>query len=424
MKFLPVFAAGGTEGQVMNLVDRLDLCKFAVRFGCFYRSGRFLPLLEARSIPVTPYTIKRFYDLQAVKEEWRLAGDIRRHRVDIVHSYNFYANFFAIPAARLARAPVVVASIRSMGEMYTPLQRRVHRHVCRLADCILTNADAIRQSLIAEGHDAAKIRVIRNGIDVASLRCTADGGQRFRQEFSLPADAPIVALLARLGVIKGIEYFLEAAVSLAERFPHARFAVVGGGTFIEGGRKEPRDYRRELEAMAQRLGLEGRVVFTGVRNDVANVLSQVAVSVLPSISEGIPNTVLESMAAGVPVVATRVGGIPEAVEDGATGLLVAPRDPAALARAIGLVLEDRDLARRLGEAGRQRVIQHFGLDDMVRQTEALYVSLLERRRATGSLARRPQGARPSDGRVDGMSHPILRSISHVFADARRRERSS
>src|SRR5439155_7664241 len=114
------------------------------------------------------------------------------------------------------------------------------------------------------------------------------------------------------------------------------FALVGGGTFIKDGRKEPRDYRRELEAMARRLGLEGRVVFTGVRNDVADVLSQVAVSVLPSLSEGIPNTALESMAAGVPVVATRVGGIPEAVEDGATGLLVAPRDPAALARAIGL----------------------------------------------------------------------------------------
>ena len=419
LKFLPVLAEGGTEGQVMNLVDRLDLSKFDVRFACFNRAGRFLPFLEARGIPVTPYAIKRFYDLRALRQQARLANDIRRHRVDIVHSYNFYGNVFAVPAGRLARMPVVVASIRSMGEMYTPLQRRVHRYVCRLADCVLTNAEAIRQSLVAEGYDAAKIRVIRNGIDVRSLRGTADGGPRFRLAFALPADAPIVAVLARLGTIKGLEYFLEAAVGVAQRFPRARFALVGGGTFIKDGRKEPRDYRRELEAMARRLGLEGRVVFTGVRNDVADVLSQVAVSVLPSLSEGIPNTALESMAAGVPVVATRVGGIPEAVEDGATGLLVAPRDPAALARAIGLVLEDRDLAWRLGQAGRERVIQHFGLDDMVRQTEALYASLLERRRATGSLAPRPQEARPSLGRGDGRSHPIPRSIYHVFADARR-----
>src|SRR5438046_2242578 len=301
----------------MNLVDRLDLSKFAVRFACFNRTGRFLPFLEARGIPVTPYAIKRFYDLRALRQQARLANDIRRHRVDIVHSYNFYGNVFAVPAGRLARMPVVVASIRSMGEMYTPLQRRVHRYVCRLADCVLTNAETIRQSLVAEGYDAAKIRVIRNGIDVRSLRGTADGGPRFRLAFALPADAPIVAVLARLGPIKGLEYFLEAA------------------------------------------------------------------------------------------------------EDGATGLLVAPRDPAALARAIGLVLEDRDLAWRLGQAGRERVIQHFGLDDMVRQTEALYASLLERRRATGSLAPRPQEARPSLGRGDGRSHPIPRSIYHVFADARR-----
>jgi len=392
LKFLPVFAEGGTEGQVMNLVDRLDLSKFDVRFACFNRTGRFLPFLEARAIPVTPYTIKRFYDLRALRQQARLSSDIRRQRVDIVHSYNFYGNVFAVPAARLARTPAVVASIRSMGEMYTPLQRRVHRHVCRLADCILTNADAIRQSLIAEGYDAAKIKVIRNGIDVRSFRGTADGGPRFRSAFALPADAPIVAVLARLGAIKGIEYFLQAAVLVARRFADARFVIVGGGTFVKNGRDETLDYRRRLEVMAQRLGLDGRVVFTGARSDIADVLSQVAVSVLPSLSEGVSNTVLESMAAGVPVVATRVGGIPEAVEDGTSGLLVPARDPVALAHAIGLVLEDRDLARRLGRAGHERVARHFDLDSVVRQTETLYATLLERGRATarwpGRLRRR------------------------------------
>ena len=102
LKFLPVFAEGGTEGQVMNLVDRLDLSKFAVRFACFNRTGRFLPFLEARGIPVTPYAIKRFYDLRALRQQARLSNDIRRQGVDIVHSYNFYGNVFAIPPARLA----------------------------------------------------------------------------------------------------------------------------------------------------------------------------------------------------------------------------------------------------------------------------------------------------------------------------------
>src|SRR3989442_11354252 len=124
----------------MTLVDRLDPSKFAVHFACFTRAGRFLPFLEARSIPVTPYTIKRFYEPHALKEQWRLANDIRRHRIDIVHSYNFYGNFFAVPAARFARAPVVVASIRSMSAMYTPLQRPAARHVCRPAARLPTDA--------------------------------------------------------------------------------------------------------------------------------------------------------------------------------------------------------------------------------------------------------------------------------------------
>jgi glycosyltransferase involved in cell wall biosynthesis len=368
LEFLSVAGVGGTEIQVMNLIERLDRSRFALRFACFKRHGKFLAPVEARGIPITEYPIKRLYSIRALKELRRLSGEIRRHDVDIVHSYNFYGNVFAVPAARLARAPVVVASIRNMGEMRAPLQR-VQRHVCRLADCVLTNADAIRRWLISEGYDEAKITVIRNGIDVSRFRCTPDGGKRFRQEVALSPDTPLVAVLARLDPVKGIEYFLEAAAIVATRVPRARFAVVGESFF--------RAYRNELEAAAVRLGLAGRLVFTGGRTDVPDVLSQVAVSVLPSISEGLSNAVLESMAAGVPVVATRIGGTPEAVEDGETGLLVPPRDAAALACAICLLLEDRELATRLGGAARQRVTEQFGMERMVRETENLYLRLLE-----------------------------------------------
>jgi len=134
------------------------------------------------------------------------------------------------------------------------------------------------------------------------------------------------------------------------------------------------------------------VVFTGVRSDVADVLSQVAVSVLPSLSEGVSNTVLESMAVGVPVVATRVGGIPEAIEDGETGLLVPPRNSAALAHAIGVLLEDRQLATHLGQAGQRRIARDFQLERSVRETENLYVELLERARERG-----PQDGAPRRG---------------------------
>src|SRR5262249_5467856 len=141
------------------------------------------------------------------------------------------------------------------------------------------------------------------------------------------------------------------------------------------------DYRRELEDHIWRLGLKGRVVFTGFRSDVSDLLSDVTVSVLPSLSEGLSNAVLESMASAIPVVATRVGGTPEAVEEAVTGLPVPPRDSAALAGAIRRILEDPELAARLGHAGRRRVAEHFSLEHMVRETERFYSTRLAQTRA-------------------------------------------
>ncbi len=149
---------------------------------------------------------------------------------------------------------------------------------------------------------------------------------------------------------------------------------------VNGQVVEP--YKSELEGYALRLGLGGRVVFTGFRLDIPELLSEVAVSVLPCVSsEGLSNTLLESMAAGVPVVATRVGGNPEVVEEGVTGLLVPPRDPQALASGICRLLENPELGSRFGRAGRQRVTQHFSLERMVRETETLYLQLIRKARA-------------------------------------------
>ena len=144
------------------------------------------------------------------------------------------------------------------------------------------------------------------------------------------------------------------------------FLVVG-----DGGSK------KELEEHACRLGLGQRIVFTGFRSDVPDLLSEAAISVLPSLSEGTSNTLLESMAAGIPVIATRVGGNPEVIEDGVSGLLVPPRDSAALAAATGRLLEDEDLALRLGQAGMRRVSELFSIEGSVHQTEHLYQRLVE-----------------------------------------------
>jgi len=384
LTFTTLFAIGGTERHVVSLAGGLDYSRFDLEFGCMRRSGEFLEQIQARGLPINEYAVARLYGPHTVAQQLRFARHLRRRRIQIMHSYNFYPNVFAIPAARLARTPVVLASIRDTGAYLTPRQRRVQRLACRLADHVLVNAEAVRQWLTAEGYDASRISVIRNGLDLSRF---APGGDdpSLRRELGVPDGAPLVAMLSRLSRKKGVEDFLDAAATLTERFPEARFLVIGDTIEHDGPQ-----YRRELEDRAARLGLGERVTFTGFRLDVPRLLSAVTVSVLPSLSEGLSNTILESMAAGAPVIATRVGGSPEALEDGVDGLLIPPREPAELSRAISWVLEHPEAARELGRRARARVAEEFSLQRMIRETECLYARLLEhparRQRIAGSGA--------------------------------------
>lgn len=379
LQFLSVFAMGGTERQVVNLAQGLDRSRFDPHFACFERWGDFLADIEAIGGPLAEYRIDRLYGGNTMRQQLRFARDLRQSRIDIVHTYGFYANVFAVPAAWLAGTRVIVASIRDIGDHLTPAQRRVQRLACRLADAILVNAEAVKRWLVRDGYDGDRITVIGNGVTLSRF-VTRDGDGGRRRELGFPPEASLVAVFCRLSPLKGIEHFLEAAAIVARRFPHTRFAVVGECRVIHDGVAVEGPYKGELEAYAARLGLGDRVVFTGFRPDVPELLAEVAVSVLPSLSEGLSNAILEAMAAGVPVVATAVGGSSEAVEHGVTGFLVPPRDPAALAGAISGLLEDRERAARLGQAGRQRVAERFSNDRMVRDTEAFYLSLLAGKR--------------------------------------------
>jgi len=394
LKFLHTFEIGGTERHVVTLARKLDPDKFDLSMACFYKMGPFLQDIERRRVPLTEYEVRSLRSATAFREMLRCAVDLRRDRTQIVHTYGFYSNVFAIPAARLAGVPVVIGSIRDTLEG-PPLQRLAHKLVCRLADCILVNAEAIKERLIAEGYGGAKIHVIKNGIDLSRFAKKNEKG-KVREELELPPTAPLVVVLARLSRFKGIEYFLQAAAIIARRFEEARFLIVGDLKYDPA-------YRVELKREAIRLGLGNRVIFTGFRLDVADVLSEAAVSVLPCHhGEGLSNSLLESMAVGLPVVATTVGGNAEVVAEGTTGLLVPPRDPDALAHAISLLLANPETAQKFGAAGRQRVAQHFSLDRMTQATEDLYRQLLEtaqRRAAEAGVARRFSGRWPRSRKV-------------------------
>ncbi|HVG53295.1 MAG TPA: glycosyltransferase [Vicinamibacterales bacterium] len=379
LKVVPTLMCGGTENQFMTLGRMLDRKRFDLGFACLRRWGPFVEELGQLGIPLREYQIATFRSVHALAQQARLAQQIVRSRVDIVHAYNFYGNVFAIPPARLV-APVVIASIRDRSPYLTRMQKRVQRYTCQFADRILVNADAVKDWLIAnEGYDGSKIVVIRNGVDMTRFG-GAPAGARIRSELGIAADARLVVVVSRLARLKGIEHFLQAAAALKPRYPDVRFLVVG-----ETSPPAPA-YLEELKAQARALGVERVVIFTGLRSDVPDLLGAADVSVMPSLNEALSNVLLESMAAGAPVVATRVGGTPEALIDGETGLLVPPGDTGAIVASVSQLLDDPALARRLGIAARRVISEQFSVERMVTATQDLYAELLAQKQPRRSMA--------------------------------------
>ena len=380
LNVVPTLMCGGTENQFMTLARLLDRSRFDLEFACLRRWGPFVTDLAQLQIPLEEYPVTTFRSVQALAQQAKLARQIARRNISIVHAYNFYGNVFAIPPARLV-APVVIASIRDRAPYLTAMQKRVQRYACQFADCILVNAEAVKEWLIGEGYDESNIVVIRNGVDMSRFG-GPPAGDRLRSELGIPAAAPLVTVVSRLTRLKGIENFLEATAALKPRYPEARFLIVGETA------PSDRAYLTELTTLAQGLGVADRVIFTGLRSDVPAVLGCADVAVMPSLNEALSNVLLESMAAGASVVATRVGGTPEALYDGETGLLVPPGDSAAIATAVARLLDDRELATRLGCAARALIATKFSVHHMVRSTEDLYMDLLAKKQRQ----RRPAAA--------------------------------
>jgi len=387
LKFLTHFGVGGTERQFLYIVGGLDRSRFDVKIGCLARMGPFAKQLDEMDVPMWEYPTKSLYSYGSLCAQARFVRDLRREGIQIVHAYGFYPNVFAILPASVATRCVTIASVRDLGVFSgsAEIKRITQAIACRFADCVVANSYAGREWLWKQGLRRHDIRVIPNGIAIPPERIHSDSCP-IRTEFGIPPTAPLITVVGRLVRTKGIEVFLEAATAVARRFDSVRFLIVGGAV------AEP-EYLTELKKRADALNLAGRVIFTGQRDDVPQIMTETDISVLPSLSESFSNAVLESMAHGLPVIASNVGGNPEVISNGIDGILVRPEDPGALATEMIRLVEFPEIARRLGEAAREKVIREYALDRLLNRTEDLYVSLLERRgiRMHSALTQRTYG---------------------------------
>ena len=372
---IPRMSIGGAQTHLLHVLRLLDRRRFTPLLCCL-ATGRDddVPLLDRvreLRVPILdatlPDTANSLVRPSSVLQMVRVAREFRRRQVQIVHSYLFHANWFGTLTARLAGSPVAIVSKRSMDTYSRARDRWACRVVNRLADCVTAVAGAVRDHVHATEHcPLEKIVVIPNGIGAPA----APQGSDRSEALHVSEDDRVVGTITRLVWKRGHEELLKAAALIARAEPAAKLLVVGDGPL-----------RRSLEEQARSLGLNGGVRFLGAVPQAARLLPHFDVFVLSSVWEGMSNGLLEAMAAGRPVVATRVGGNPEVVVDEESGLLVPPKDPQALADAVLRLLRDRDLARRLGEAARRRIESQFTLEQMVHRMEHLYQDLLARKGA-------------------------------------------
>lgn len=351
---------GGAETVVASLAAGLDASRYH-SVVCLFRDGWLRDRCERLGLETHVVRMTGMLDLGWLRRFGRL---LRDHGVGLIHAHEFGANTYGTLAGRLARIPVI-ATVHGRSYYADGGRRRLaYRVVSRAAVMVAVSEDVRRFVVERTGVSARRVRVVYNGIGPAGP-VSGEARGRLRADLGIRDGERVVAVVGSLYGVKGHRYLLEAAPSVLEACPSTVFLIAGRG-----------ECEAALREQARSLGIDARVRFLGFRQDVPALLAICDVFVQPSLSEGLSIAILEAMAAARPVVTTRVGGNPELVVDGQTGVLVEHSDAGRLASAVTRILTDPAEARRLGENGLSRVRSRFTIGAMVTEYEAIYDAAL------------------------------------------------
>ncbi|HEX2988603.1 MAG TPA: glycosyltransferase family 4 protein [Chloroflexota bacterium] len=357
---------GGAQNHLLSLVKGLRARGHTADVA-FFKNPTLLKEFQATGAEVFDLSTRRTFSPLLIP---RLTGILRDGRYQILHTHLLKADSYGAVAGMLARTPVVLSSKHNDEiALQNPRVATVHGLLSRLDRKVIVLSDYVGRYVSSVGKvDRTRIDRVYYGIQPTTA-ATAEDGARVRAELGIPAEAPLIATVGRLMEQKGLVYLLQAMKILGDRLPEARLLVVGDSQDGRDG------YKMELLKQWESMGLQGKVVFTGVRHDIPAVVQAIDLFAMASLWEGFGLVFLEAMAAARPIVATEVSAVPEVVENGVTGLLVPPRDPQALADAMYRLLTERDRATAMGEAGLLKLKQQFSEDKMVQAIEQIYSQL-------------------------------------------------
>jgi len=344
---------GGLEKVVAMIAHGLDREKFDVEIWCMDSGGVIADELRKEDFSVTVWRINSYRNPINI---FRLASRLRKNKTTIVHLHGFFCSVIGTVAAVLAGVPVRIVHMHTTLHHFTRFDVIKHRIVNRFIDKIIFISKSAHASSLQVGCGyQGKGMVIYNGVDgVLPRNQTAD------------KEKNVITMVASLNEHKGHTYLLKAIQYLVKEFPDVNLWIIGQGPL-----------KITLEQEAKDLGIQGHVTFWGERNDVVDLIEQSTICVLSSLREGLPLAILEAMAQGKPVVAHRIGGVPEAVEEGVTGFLVEPKNTRQFSEKLSLLLSDQDLQGRMGQQAREAFKRKFSSEIMIHQIEKVYTECVQ-----------------------------------------------
>lgn len=358
---------GGAEQYLLTLLRSMDRSAFELHTACLFAQP-LAPLVRNEGFPARVLAMKSKLDFKPVGQ---MSDLIMSEGFDIVHTHGVRANLIGRLAARKAGLGDVVTTVHSV--LSFDYSRWLDRHVNRLCEMstrsltkrFVTISHMLAGQLASEGVSGDKIVTIHNGLEIENYDPEISG-LPVRKEFGINPETVVAGIVARLHPVKGHLYLLQAVVKLIREVPGLLLMIVGTGPD-----------REKLEDAVRALGLGKNVIFTGFRKDIPEVIAALDILVVPSISEGLGLTVMEGMAMKKPVVAFRVGGIPEIITSGQDGILVPPLDTEALASALLKLVRDKQMASEIGAAARATIEERFSAGVMAEKTAQLYRDLIE-----------------------------------------------
>ena len=346
---------GGSERQMTEIAMALDRSLFAPHVGCFRPAGIRGDELRAARVPVVQFPIMSWKSPRTLTEARRLTRYVRENRIGVVHTWDYPTTVWAIPIARMMTRAIAVSSTRGHRGLIPGVFRGLTRISDRFAGAVVVNCDFLRRHLVEEEHVAPqKIRVCTNGIDL----------ERFHPAASEPHPLTIGTVCALLRPEKDVRTLISGFARVRALAGGMRLVIVGGGP-----------ERAALEQYTREAGLADAAVFEPPTNRIAEWLSEIDIFVLPSLTEALSNALMEAMACGCCAVASNVGGNPELVKNGETGLLFQPGDPEDLARVLRTLIERPELRRELADRGRE-FLGGFSIASAARRMGEVYASLI------------------------------------------------